>query len=145
MSNYEVTWQGIQHNLEKNFSHEYTMFHEIYRTQTRPSPFHKISRTQNRSSPFHKIYRTQNRSSPFHKIYRTQNRSSPFHKIYRTQLQSSAVIMWPNLVRYYINNHRNWSRIWIRCWIHKRQPIPCPNGQGMGCLLWIFVKKLTSS
>ena len=38
----------------------------------------------------------------------------------------SAVIMRSNIVSYYINNYRNWGRISIRCWIHKRHPIPHP-------------------
>ena len=59
-------------------------------------------------------------------------------------VQSSAVITRFNIVRYYINKYRNWSRIWIRRWIHKRHPIPRPNGRAMGCLLWIFVRKLTA-
>ena len=48
------------------------------------------------------------------------------------QLQSSAVITWFEIVRYCINSCRNWSWISIRCWIHKRHPIPCPNGRAMG-------------
>ena len=58
-------------------------------------------------------------------------------------VQLSAIITRSNIVRCYINNYRNWGRISIRCWIHKRHPIPRPNGRAMGCLLWIFVKKLT--
>ena len=42
------------------------------------------------------------------------------------------------------NNYRNWGRISIRCWIHKRHSIPRPIGQAMGCLLWMFVRKLTT-
>ena len=60
-------------------------------------------------------------------------------------IQSSAVIMWSNIVTYYTNNYRNWGRILIRCWIHKRHPIPHPNGRDMGCLSWIFVRKLTTA
>ena len=45
--------------------------------------------------------------------------------------------------RYCINNCRNWGRISIRCWIHKRYPIPCPNGWAMGFLLLIFFRKFT--
>ena len=38
-------------------------------------------------------------------------------------VQWSAVITWSNIVRYYnINNNRNWGRISIRCWTHKRHP-----------------------
>ena len=58
-----------------------------------------------------------------------------------TEVQSSAVITRSNIVRYYINNYRNWDRISIRCWIHKRHPIVRPNGRAMECLLWIFVKE----
>ena len=42
-----------------------------------------------------------------------------------------------------MNNQKNWGRISIRCWIHKTQPIPRPNGRAMGCILWILVRKLT--
>ena len=59
------------------------------------------------------------------------------------KLQSNAVITRSNIVTYYINNFRNWGWISIRCRIHKRHPIPRPNGQTMGHLLWIFVRKLT--
>ena len=59
-------------------------------------------------------------------------------------IQSSAVIMRSNIVSYYIKDCRNWRRISNRCWIHKRHPIPHPNGQAMGCLLWMFVRKLTA-
>ena len=54
-----------------------------------------------------------------------------FHNI-----QSSAVITWSNIVRYYTNNYRNWGRISITCWIHKRHPTPRPYGRAMGCYLW---------
>ena len=47
-------------------------------------------------------------------------------------VQLSAVITRSNIVRYYINNYRNWGRISIRCWIHKSRPIPRPNGRAMG-------------
>ena len=59
-------------------------------------------------------------------------------------MQSSAVITRSNIVRFCINNCRNWDIISIRCWIHKRHPILRPNGRVMGCLLWIFVIKLTA-
>ena len=52
--------------------------------------------------------------------------------------QISAVIMRSSLVRYYINHYRNWGRIWIGRWIHKRHPMP-----RLWCCLWIFVKKFT--
>ena len=61
-----------------------------------------------------------------------------------THIQSSAVITRSNIVRFCINNCRNWDIISIRCWIHKRHPIPRPNGRAMRCLLWIFVIKLTA-
>ena len=41
----------------------------------------------------------------------------------KTTIQSTAVIMRSNIVRYYVNNYRNWGRISIRCWVHKRHPI----------------------
>ena len=59
-------------------------------------------------------------------------------------IQSSAVITRLNIIRYYIDNYRNWSRLRIRRWTHKRHPIPSPNGRVLGCLLWIFVRKLTA-
>ena len=40
------------------------------------------------------------------------------------------------------NNFRNWGRISIRCWIHRRQPISCPNGRAVGRLLLIFCEKI---
>ena len=44
-------------------------------------------------------------------------------------VQSSAVITRSKIIRYCINNCRNWGRISIRCQIHKRHPIPRPNGR----------------
>ena len=35
-------------------------------------------------------------------------------------------------------NYRNWGIISIRCSIHKRQPIACPNGWAM-CALWEYL------
>ena len=53
------------------------------------------------------------------------------------QLQSSAIITRSNVIEYYINDYRNWGRISIRCWIHKRLPIPHPNGVFCGYIyLW---------
>ena len=43
-------------------------------------------------------------------------------------MQSSAVITRSSIIRYYMNNYRNWGKISIRCWIHKIYPIPRPNG-----------------
>ena len=58
------------------------------------------------------------------------------------KVQSSAVITRSNIVRYYMNNYKNWGRISSRCWIYKRHPIPRPNGRAMGCILWVyFVRK----
>ena len=54
-------------------------------------------------------------------------------------IQSSNVIITrSNIVRYYINNYRNWYRISIRCWIHKSHLITRPNERVMGCFFWIF-------
>ena len=53
------------------------------------------------------------------------------NSLYR--IQASAIITRSNIVRYYINDYRNWGRISIRCWIHERCPIPCPNRWAMGC------------
>ena len=62
----------------------------------------------------------------------------PWICLCQIKVQLSASIMRSNLVRYCINDCRNSGRILIRCWIHKRHPIPRANGQAMGCLLWIF-------
>ena len=59
-------------------------------------------------------------------------------------IQSSAVKTRSNIERFCIKNCRNWDMISIRCWIHKIHPIPRLNGRVMGCLLWIFVIKLTA-
>ena len=56
-------------------------------------------------------------------------------------VQLSAVITRSNIVRYYINDYRNWGRISIRWWMYKRQPIPRSYGRAMGCLLLIFLRK----
>ena len=58
-------------------------------------------------------------------------------------LQSSAVITRSNVVRYCINNCRNWSRISSGYWIYQRHHIPHPNGRAMGCLFSIIFRKLT--
>ena len=36
-------------------------------------------------------------------------------KIWTWYIQLSAVITWSSIVRYYMNNYKNWSRISIRC------------------------------
>ena len=64
--------------------------------------------------------------------------------VFPLQVPLSAVITRSNIVRYYINDYRNWDRTLISCWIHKRHPIPRPKRRAMGCLLWIFVRKLTT-
>ena len=70
----------------------------------------------------------------------SETKMSPF----LMYIQSSTVLTRSNIARYYINNYRNWGRISIRRWIYKRHTIPRPNGRAMGCLLWIFVEKLTA-
>ena len=55
-------------------------------------------------------------------------------------IKSSAIITQSNIVRYCINDSRNWGRISIRCWIHKRHLIPCPNGRAMGVFVDICEK-----
>ena len=57
-------------------------------------------------------------------------------------LQSSAIIMRSNILRYCINNCRNWGRTTIRCWIHKTHPTPHPNRGAMGSSLLICLRKL---
>ena len=59
-------------------------------------------------------------------------------------IQSSAVITRSNIIRYCMNDCRNFGWISIRCWIHKRRLIHCPNGWAMGWLFWIFFRKLTA-
>ena len=54
--------------------------------------------------------------------------SNPLIYMYYFAIQMTAVIRRSIIVRYYINNYRNWGRISIRCWIHKRHPMPRPNG-----------------
>ena len=61
----------------------------------------------------------------------------------KQQIQSRAIIARSNIVRYCINDFWDSGRISLRCWIHKRHSIPCLNGWAMGCLLWIFLRKLT--
>ena len=40
-------------------------------------------------------------------------------------------------VTYFTHHCRNWGRMSLRGWTHKRHPIPHPNGRAIGCLLWI--------
>ena len=57
-------------------------------------------------------------------------------------IQSSAVITRSNIARNSMNTYKDWSRIPIRWWIHKRHPIPRPSGRAMGCLLWNIGEKI---
>ena len=50
-------------------------------------------------------------------------------------IQSSVVITRSNIMSCYIHDHRNCGKISIRCWIHKKTPIPGPYGRAMGCNL----------
>ena len=61
--------------------------------------------------------------------------------LWSTKIQLSAVIMQSNITTYCIHHCRNWGRISIRGWTHTRHPIPHPNGQAMGCLLWILFER----
>ena len=63
---------------------------------------------------------------------------------WRISIQSSAVITRSDIVRLYIDSYRDWGRISIKCWMHKRHPWPRSNGWAMGYLLWIFVRKLSA-
>ena len=58
-------------------------------------------------------------------------------------IHSSAFIIQSNITWYCTHHCRSWGRISIRGWNHKRHPIPRPDGQAMGCLSWIFWRKLT--
>ena len=54
-------------------------------------------------------------------------------------IQPSAVITRPNMVRYCINNCRNWGRISNRCWTHKDTPYIAVTGAlwGVFCELCV--------
>ena len=60
------------------------------------------------------------------------------------KMQSGAVIKWSNITWYWVHHWGDWSRIYIRYWIHKRHPIFRPNGQAMGYHLWGIWRKLTA-
>ena len=48
-------------------------------------------------------------------------------------------------VPYKMTLHIDWIDVaitLIALWTHKRHPIACPYGQAMGCLLWVFQRKL---
>ena len=61
-----------------------------------------------------------------------------------SRIQYSALFTPANIVCYCTNDCKNWGRISIRLWTHKRHRIPRPNGRAMRCLLRIFVRKLTA-
>ena len=100
----------------------------------------------NRSSEFTKNYDSNknkhDKTKPCSVVWDTA--WDYYYCIIISDIQSSAVITRSNIVRYYMNDYRNGGRISIRCWIHKRHPIPRPNGWAIGCLLRIFVRKLTA-
>ena len=91
---------------------------------------------------------TENESELIHKFIKKNCICSSLQdKFSYRGFGNTTIMRWSNIVRYYINYYRNWGRIsslWIRCWIHKRHHIPRPNGRAIGCLLWIFVRKLTT-
>ena len=47
-----------------------------------------------------------------------------------------------NMIRYCINVCRNSGRTSVRGWTHKRHHTPHTDRRAMGCLLWIFVRKI---
>ena len=59
-------------------------------------------------------------------------------------IQSSVVITPSSITLYYIHHYSDWSRVLIRIWIHKRQPISRPNRWALGCPLWGFKRKLVA-
>ena len=66
----------------------------------------------------------------------SQSRKTPqriLHKyLWSVNIQWSAVITQYNIRKYCIHHCRNWGRISIRSWIHRRHPIPRPNGWERG-------------
>ena len=54
-------------------------------------------------------------------------------------LQILCRYTWSDIVRYLINNCRNWGRISIRCWIPKRHIIPQPNKRAMGSVFFLNI------
>ena len=74
--------------------------------------------------------------------YKTHPEFWPSHRrIFKTSLYYKTCLILET--RRYVNNHRNWGKISIKCCSPKRHPIARPNGRTMGCLLWMFVRKLT--
>ena len=59
------------------------------------------------------------------------------------QIEASAILMWSNITWFWTHHCRNWGRISIWGWTHKRHHIAHPNGRAMGCLLWTFWRELT--
>ena len=56
-----------------------------------------------------------------------------------TYIQPSAIITQANIVRYYMNNYRNWGNMSIRWWIHRWPPYLALTGElwGVFCeYLW---------
>ena len=51
-----------------------------------------------------------------------------------------AVITQSSTTHYSIHHCSDWIRIRITVWIHKRHPIPRPDGRDMGCLLLLYWK-----
>ena len=60
-------------------------------------------------------------------------------------VQCGAVITLYNMPWCYTQYCNHSSRTLIRLWTHKRHHIPRPNERDMGCLLWEFRRKLTTS
>ena len=58
-------------------------------------------------------------------------------------IQSSAVVTLSNMTWYCTHHCRNWGRISITGWTHKRHPIAHHNRWAIGCLMWIFWRNLT--
>ena len=54
-------------------------------------------------------------------------------------LHWSAVITRSNITSKCTHHCRNWGRLSIRSWTHKKHPIPRPDERAMGCLSWILV------
>ena len=57
-------------------------------------------------------------------------------------IQWCLSITWPYMCRFFIvySFMKGWMLICL--WTHNRHPISCPDGQAMGCLLWVFCVKL---
>ena len=60
------------------------------------------------------------------------------HTLRLACIQLSAIITGPSITRYRINNCRNWGRIAIKCWIHKRYPYLALTGELWGVFWPIF-------